>query len=201
MEGNPGTNHIIFFNGLAATLANVAEHRWTLILISRCLRCGFEDMCENPCIGIRARSFKLLRSPRTDSKESILPAYVAWAGIFKESMWPRKPRRNRVIVPARNYDRKPFLLPFVYSFTPLVFEHYARQQKDYTIPIENEYQSAYPFVRIGSPRPLYRGANSDDWSGSLALWPGPNPLRIYSIPVACHSSLPRLREYFFKKYS
>ncbi len=31
----------------------------------------------------RARIFKLFRSPRIDSKESIPSAYVAWAGIFK----------------------------------------------------------------------------------------------------------------------
>ncbi len=37
----------------------------------------------------RARIFKLLRSPRIDSKESILPAYVARAGIFKQSMGVR----------------------------------------------------------------------------------------------------------------
>ncbi len=30
-----------------------------------------------------------LRSPRIDSKESILPAYVSWAGIFKKSMGAR----------------------------------------------------------------------------------------------------------------
>ncbi len=34
----------------------------------------------------RARIFKLLRSPRIDSKELIPPAYVARAGIFKHSV-------------------------------------------------------------------------------------------------------------------
>ncbi len=41
---------------------------------------------------IRARICKHLRSPGIDSKESIPPAYVACAGIFKQSMGDR----NRV---------------------------------------------------------------------------------------------------------
>jgi hypothetical protein len=45
----------------------------------------------------RARICERLRSPEIDDKESILPAYVACAGIFKQSMGGR----NRVVVPAR----------------------------------------------------------------------------------------------------
>ncbi len=43
---------------------------------------------------IRARIFKLFRSPGIDSKESIPPTYEAWAEIFKQSMgaW------NRVVI-------------------------------------------------------------------------------------------------------
>ncbi len=37
----------------------------------------------------RARIFKRLWSPGVDSKEWIPPAYVAWAGIFKNSMGAR----------------------------------------------------------------------------------------------------------------
>ncbi len=37
----------------------------------------------------KARICKILRSSRIDSKESISPAYVAWAGIFQEFMGAR----------------------------------------------------------------------------------------------------------------
>ncbi len=35
----------------------------------------------------KARTFKCLWGPGIDSKEWIPPAYVAWAGIFKKSMY------------------------------------------------------------------------------------------------------------------
>jgi hypothetical protein len=38
----------------------------------------------------RGGNFKLLRSPEIDSEESIPPAYVVCAGIFKQSMGAKK---------------------------------------------------------------------------------------------------------------
>jgi hypothetical protein len=54
------------------------------------------------------RYFKHLRSPGIDSKESIPPAYVARAGIFKQSMGAR----NRLGIglwyrPARLHSTQP----------------------------------------------------------------------------------------------
>jgi len=48
----------------------------------------------------RGGIFKLLGSPGIYSKESIPPAYLACAGIFKQSNRGQEPSRNSVVVPA-----------------------------------------------------------------------------------------------------
>ncbi len=99
----------------------------------------------------RARIFKLLRSPRIDSKEPIVPACVAWDGIFKLLLSPEIDFEESIppaYVAWRAGTRILFLLGSWPQYIVKKFQHWRGR---YDNPIPTRFLAPTDCLKIPAP--------------------------------------------------